>query len=70
MPNYAFPAGLDIVDKFAKVPAWMTKPVSNGMAVSFLQKALRTGDPRVISEAKRLLSGNAREWFLRPTFKS
>ena len=25
LPNYAFPIGLDIVDKFAKVPQWMTE---------------------------------------------
>lgn len=25
LPNYAFPIGLDIVDKFAAVPGWMTK---------------------------------------------
>jgi hypothetical protein len=23
LPNYAFPVGLDVVDKFAKVPKWM-----------------------------------------------
>jgi hypothetical protein len=70
MPNYSFPAGLDIVDKFAKVPMWMAKPISNSMAVNFLQRALRSGDPRVISEAKRLLSGNARDWFLRPSYRN
>ncbi len=25
LPNFAFPIGLDIVDKFAAIPAWMTK---------------------------------------------
>lgn len=25
LPNYAFPIGLDIVDKYAAIPAWMTK---------------------------------------------
>lgn len=25
LPNYAFPIGLDVVDKFAAVPGWMTK---------------------------------------------
>lgn len=25
LPNYAFPIGLDIVDKFAAIPGWMTK---------------------------------------------
>ena len=25
LPNYAFPIGLDIVDKYAAIPGWMTK---------------------------------------------
>jgi hypothetical protein len=25
LPNYAFPVGLDVVDKFAKVPKWMVE---------------------------------------------
>lgn len=25
LPNYAFPIGLDVVDKFAAIPGWMTK---------------------------------------------
>ncbi len=68
MPNYAFPAGLDIVDKFAKVPDWMSRPISTGMAVQLLKRAIDTGNPKIIEAAKRMLCGTKRDWLFRPNF--
>lgn len=67
MPHYAFPAGLDIVDKFAKVPNWMSRPINASMSVQLLKRALDTGDPKMIEAAKRLLCGTQRDWFFRPS---
>jgi len=68
MPNYAFPAGLDIVDKFAKVPDWMSRPISTAMSVQLLKRAIDTGNPKIIEGAKRMLCGTKREWLFRPNF--
>lgn len=68
MPNYAFPAGLDIVDKFAKVPDWMSRPISSSMSVQLLKRAIDTGNPKIIESAKRMLCGTKREWLFRPNF--
>jgi len=66
MPNYAFPAGLDIVDKFAKVPNWMSRPINSTMAVQLLKRAIENGNPKIIEAAKRLLCGTKRDWLFRP----
>ena len=68
MPNYAFPVGLDIVDKFAKVPNWMSRPINSTMAVQLLKRAIDTGNPKIIEEAKRMLCGTKRDWLFRPTY--
>ena len=68
MPNYAFPAGLDIVDKFAKVPNWMSRPISASMSVQLLKRAIDTGNPKIIESAKRMLCGTRRDWLFRPNF--
>lgn len=70
MPQYAFPAGLDIVDKFAKVPNWMSRPINNTLAVQFMKKAMDTGNPMLIEEAKRMLCGTTRDWLFRPSYNS
>ena len=68
MPNYAFPAGLDIVDKFAKVPNWMSRPIHSSMAVQLMKRALDTGNPQIIDAAKRVLCGTKRDWLYRPNY--
>jgi hypothetical protein len=68
MPNYAFPAGLDIVDKFAKVPNWMSRPIHSTMAVQLMKRAIDTGDPKMIEAAKQMLCGTKRDWLFRPNF--
>lgn len=67
LPSYGFPVGLDIVDKYAKVPEWMTRGVRGQHQVVLLKKALASGDPRAITFAKRVLATKGRDWFFRPT---
>jgi hypothetical protein len=66
LPTYGFPVGLDIVDKFAKVPAWMSRGVRGQYQVVLLQKALASGNPSAISFAKRVLATKGRDWLFRP----
>lgn len=67
LPSYGFPVGLDIVDKFAKVPEWMSRSVRGQHQVILLQKALASGDPRALTFAKRVLAAKGRDWFFRPS---
>jgi hypothetical protein len=67
LPRYAFPVGLDIVDKFAKVPNWMSRPVNTHTAVRALKGAMDVGDSRLFDALRRTLCGSKREWLLRPT---
>jgi hypothetical protein len=67
LPTYGFPVGLDIVDKFAKVPAWMTRGIKGQHQVVLLKKALESGDAATIAFAKRVLAAKGRDWLFRPT---
>jgi hypothetical protein len=67
LPSYGFPVGLDIVDKFAKVPEWMSRGIRGQHQVVLLKKALASGDPRAVTFAKRVLTAKGRDWFFRPT---
>ncbi len=64
--GYAFPVGLDIVDKFAKVPNWMNAAVKKEHAIFALKKAIKSGNPKTVSLMKKMLSTKGRDWFLRP----
>lgn len=66
LPRYAFPAGLDIVDKFAKIPDWMSKPVNTHTAVQTLRRALDHGDTKLFDALRRMMCGSQREWLYRP----
>jgi len=66
LPKYAFPVGLDIVDKFAKVPNWMSRPINTYTAVGALKRALDDGDSELFDSLRRMLCGSSREWLLRP----
>lgn len=66
LPCYAFPVGLDIVDKYARIPNWMSRPVNTHTAVQALKQALETGDARLFDALRRMLCGSRREWLLRP----
>jgi hypothetical protein len=67
LPSYGFPVGLDIVDKFAKVPSWMSRGVMGQHRIVLLQKAIASGDPRALAFAKRVLAARGRDWLFRPT---
>lgn len=67
LPRYAFPVGLDIVDKFARVPNWMSRPVNTHTAVQAMKQALNQGDERLFDALRRMLCGSEREFLLRPS---
>ena len=66
LPSYNFPVGLDIVDKFAKVPAWMSKGIKGQHAKVLMLKALETGDQSTINYARRIIAAKGRDWMFRP----
>jgi hypothetical protein len=66
LPRYAFPVGLDIVDKYARIPNWMSRPVNTFTAVRALRAALDSKDDRLFDGLRRLLCGSSREWLFRP----
>lgn len=66
LPQYAFPMGLDIVDKFARIPNWMSRPVNTRTAVLALKQALDSGDQGLFDAIRQMLCGSSREWLLRP----
>jgi hypothetical protein len=66
LPGYAFPVGLNIVDQFAKVPAWMGRSVAARGAARLLKAAFDTNDEQVMRAARLFLTSGARDWYLRP----
>jgi len=42
LPEYAFPVGLDVVDKFAKIPNWLSRAYQRNVE-SYLQEAMVRG---------------------------
>lgn len=67
--NYVFPVGLDIVDKYAKIPDWLSSGVSSSLTAFVLSKALQTGDEKVLMSVRQLLAGSPRDFFFRPISK-
>lgn len=69
LPGYGFPVGLDIADKFAKVPSWLsdayTKLIKYHLGVSLQQGEISD------SEMRRMLVQaiymTHRDWLFRPT---
>jgi hypothetical protein len=66
LPRYAFPVGLDIVDKYAKVPDWLSKNISARMAARVLNRTIAEGDARLVAQVRRLLAHTPRDFFYRP----
>lgn len=66
LPRYAFPVGLQIVDQFAKIPNWMSRPVNTHTTVTALRQALDSGNMSLFDSIRRMLCGSSREWLLRP----
>ena len=69
LPQYAFPVGLDIVDRFARIPNWMSRPVNTRTAVLALKSALDQGETGVFDALRRMLCGSGREFLLRPSVR-
>jgi hypothetical protein len=66
LPRYAFPVGLDIVDKYAKVPDWLSKNISARLAASVLNRAMAEGDAKLVAQVRQLLAHTPRDFFYRP----
>lgn len=66
LPNYAFPVGIDIADKYVKIPDWLSKGVSERLTASVLKKILETGDTKTLMQVRRLLALSPRDFFFRP----
>lgn len=69
LPRYAFPVGLDIVDKHAKVPEWMSRQINVMLSAQLMRQAMDTGNPAAISVVRRILSSNTRDWLFRPDYR-
>jgi hypothetical protein len=66
LPNYGFPVGLNVVDKFAKIPNWMSKASRRYYATHLLKQAVKSKDQNTISLAVKILSKKVRSWRNRP----
>ncbi|MEI7752435.1 MAG: DNA double-strand break repair nuclease NurA, partial [Candidatus Omnitrophota bacterium] len=66
LPQYAFPAGLDIVDKHSKIPNWMTRPINARLSAQIMKKALETKNPTMINAMRRMLCNSPRDMMFRP----
>jgi len=66
LPNYGFPVGLDVVDKFARIPKWLGKASRTCYATFRLKEALKGSDQSTISAAVKILSKKGRTWRNRP----
>lgn len=68
LPGYGFPVGLDVADKFAKVPAWMTSAYGK-LIRHHLGVSLQRGDV-TDTDMRRLLTQaiymTHRDWLFRP----
>ena len=66
LPKYAFPVGLDVVDKFARIPDWLSRPVNTTTAVRAMKIALDEDDMTLFSQLRAILCGSGRDFLLRP----
>ena len=66
LPNYGYPVGLNVVDKFAKIPNWLSKASRNYYTTYLLKKAIANKDSNTISLAVKILSKKNRAWLNRP----
>lgn len=68
LPEYGFPVGLDIADKYAKVPAWMTegyaKLIRHHLGVSMQRGDVSDAELRKIMQ-QAIYMGH-RDWLFRP----
>ena len=65
LPNYGFPAGLDVVDKAAKIPAWLGRAAKSYYSKYYLDLAIESKNTKNVSSALKMLQGG-RVWKNRP----
>ena len=68
LPQYGFPVGLDIADKYAKIPAWMTNAYAK-LIRHHLGIGLQSGDISDKEMRKIIIQAiymNQRDWIFRP----
>lgn len=66
LPNYAFPIGLDIVDKFVKVPQWMTTAFRKLISVKLnIEASFESED--IFRRMMNVVFLSQRDWQFRPT---
>ena len=66
LPGYGFPAGLDVVDKAAKIPSWLGRTAKGYYLKYYLNLALKSKDPSTITTALKTISNGGRQWKNRP----
>src|SRR5205807_10667733 len=68
LPRYGFPVGLDIVDKYANVPAWLTSAYSK-LLKHHLGVSLQKGEISDLEMRRILVQAiymSHRDWIFRP----
>ena len=65
LPNYGYPVGLDVVDKAAKIPAWLGRAAKNYYSKYYLDLAIESENKKNVSSALKMLQGG-RIWKNRP----
>jgi len=66
LPRYAFPVGIDIADKYAKIPYWLSKGISMQVATAVMLKAVENGDAKIFQQVRQRMSMTPRDFFYRP----
>ena len=69
LPNYGYPIGLNVVDRFVKISNWMSKASRNYFTTHLLKKAINNKDKNTVSLALKVLSKKNRAWMNRPNKK-
>jgi hypothetical protein len=69
LPQYSFPVGIDIADKYAKIPDWLSKGISERLTAYVLKKAMELGDERILLQLRQRLSITPRDFFFRPSIR-
>jgi hypothetical protein len=69
LPGYGFPVGLDIADKYAKVPTWLTdaygKIIRHHLGISLQQGEISDAEMRRI--LVQAIYMTHRDWLFRPS---
>lgn len=66
LPTYNFPVGLDIVDKHARIPNWMSREISALLAARLFCRAMVEKNEVLVRGVRRLLGTSPRDWLFRP----